>query len=95
MNPNTTNLTVTQISSVSFNNRATSKDNKVDSVRLVDGGSENVGRVEMTVNGVNGTICDDRFDYRAAVVICRMLGFKTEESHFRKPNMVRALAQLF
>lgn len=48
---------------------------RVESVRLVDGESENVGRVEITVNGANGTICDDDFDYKAATVVCRMLGY--------------------
>ena len=47
----------------------------VDSVRLVDGEAENVGRVEITINGVTGTICDDDFDYKAAAVLCRMLGY--------------------
>ncbi|KAL5013038.1 hypothetical protein ScPMuIL_011589 [Solemya velum] len=45
------------------------------SVRLVGGRSQYMGRVELTVNGVAGTICDDMWDDREAQVICRMMGF--------------------
>ncbi|KAM9326449.1 HHIP-like protein 1 [Gastrophryne carolinensis] len=33
------------------------------------------GRVEIHVNGEWGTICNDRFDSRAALVVCRQLGY--------------------
>ena len=39
------------------------------------GETENVGRVEITINGVNGTVCDDNFDNNTATVLCRMLGY--------------------
>lgn len=41
--------------------------------RLV-GGNSTSGRVEIFVNGISGTVCDDLFDRNAAKVVCRSLG---------------------
>lgn len=38
------------------------------------GGNSSAGRVEIQVNNVYGTICDDYFDSNAAKVVCRSLG---------------------
>lgn len=38
------------------------------------GGNSSAGRVEIDVNGVYGTVCDDAFDSNAAKVVCRSLG---------------------
>ncbi|KAL4241093.1 Neurotrypsin [Mactra antiquata] len=46
-------------------------------VELVGGRDNYEGRVEITINGVNGTICDDDFDDVDADVVCRMLGFSS------------------
>ena len=43
-------------------------------VRLAEGNSSTQGRVEIAVNGMWGTICDDGWNLNSATVICRMLG---------------------
>ncbi|XP_072021373.1 scavenger receptor cysteine-rich domain-containing protein DMBT1-like [Amphiura filiformis] len=44
-------------------------------VQLVGGTTPFEGRVEITKDGVTGTICDDDWGIKDATVICRMLGY--------------------
>ena len=44
-------------------------------VRLVDGASENQGRLEVQISGLWGTVCDNFWDYPDADITCRQLGF--------------------
>ena len=47
-------------------------------LRLVGGNIPNEGRVEICMNNVWGTVCDDGWSSTDATVVCRQLGYSTQ-----------------
>ena len=47
-------------------------------LRLAGGNIPNEGRVEICMNNVWGTVCDDLWGSTDATVVCRQLGYSTE-----------------
>ena len=60
-----------------FLSKASGKDCVNGHVRLRDGANEMEGRVEVCLDGVWGSICDNKWSDPDASVVCKQLGFST------------------
>ena len=47
-------------------------------IKLVDGSSQNEGRVEICIDNQWGTVTDDGWSSNDAKVVCRQLGYSTD-----------------
>ena len=56
----------------------------------MEGTNSSEGRVEVCVNGVWGTICDDFWDNGDAAVVCRQLGY----SHVGEYNTTHKMGHI-
>jgi len=51
-------------------------------LRLVGGNIANEGRVEICVNNLWGTVCDDFWGSNDATVVCRQLGYSSQGQEY-------------
>ena len=66
-------------------------------LRLVGGANSSQGRVEVCLNRVWGTVCDDSFGSADAAVVCGYLGYARHGKHhtiLRHVSQVLASASL-
>ena len=62
---------------------------------MVDGDSALQGRVEVCVDGVWGTVCDDMWGVEEASVACRQLGFSPDGKDKSTSVKIRIKFQLY
>ena len=56
-------------------------------INLVDGNSQNVGRVEICIDNQWGTVTDDGWSSNDAKVVCRQLGYSTDGEPWKQSKL--------
>ena len=51
-------------------------------LKLVGGNIANEGRVEICVNNLWGTVCDNSWESNDAAVVCRQLGYSSQGQEY-------------
>ena len=66
-------------------------------LRLVSGEKESEGRVEICVEGFWGTVCDEGWDQREALVVCRQSGYaaRGKDTFYHLAIQLQACRYLF
>ncbi len=62
--------------------------------RLKDGANYMEGRVEVYIEGEWGTVCDDNWGLKDAIVVCRQFGFHGPSSAFKGTQFVRGVGRI-
>lgn len=53
-------------------------------MRLIGGATQIEGRVEICINNVWGTVCDDSWTAQASNIVCRQLGYQAFGGYYKK-----------
>ena len=59
-------------------------------IKLVDGSSQNEGRVEICIDNQWGTVTDDGWSINNAKVVCQQLGYPTDGKRWAMSMYVKA-----
>ena len=57
-------------------------------VRIVGGSNNREGRVEVCLNGIWGTVCDDNWSQEDANIVCRQLGYSNSGTAYNSKQLI-------